>query len=321
MKDMSDVVVTRPIPSAGWNRIREERAVQVYDRSGWTEDELIEVGRRARALVTMLSDPITRRVLASCPDLAVVAQYAVGVDNIDLEAAEELGIAVSHTPGVLTEATADMAMALLLGVARRLRPADRYVRAGRFERWETQLLLGTELSGKSMGIVGLGRIGAATARRAMGFGMSILYCNRSRANATVERLLDAERVSREELLERSDVVSLHCPLNEASRHFIDEEALRHMKDSALLVNTARGPVVDEAALVRALERGWIAGAGLDVFEDEPEVHPGLLELDNVLLAPHLGSATQEARDRMAEMCARSVQAALEGVTDIPYRIA
>lgn len=316
---MTNVVVTRPIPDAGLSRIRQEYEVQVYDRAEWSEDDLIEVGKDAHALLTMLSDPLTRRVLEACENLVVVAQYAVGIDNIDLDAARDLGIAVTHTPGVLTDATADMSFALLLSLARRIRAADQYVRDGRFTRWETQLLLGTELAGKTIGIVGLGRIGAAVARRALGFDMNIIYCNRSRANTTVEQVLDAEYVTRDTLLSRSDVLSLHCPLNEQSHHFIDEQALRAMKDTALLINTSRGPVVDEEALVQALKEEWIGGAGLDVFEAEPAVHPALSSLENVVLAPHLGSATQETREEMARMCAGSIRAALHQNKDIPFR--
>lgn len=318
---MANVVVTRPVPEAGLAPLRDAYTLEVYDRRAWTEEELVEVARKADALLSMLSDPVTRTVLDRCDRLKIVAQYAVGVDNIDREAARELGIAVTHTPGVLTDATADMTFALLLGAARHVRAADRYVRAGKFSRWETQLLLGTELSGKTLGIVGMGRIGTAVARRAIGFGMSVIYHNRRRANPSVEHRLSAGYAGRAELLRRSDVISLHCPLNEESRHFIDEEALRAMKDTAVLVNTARGPVVDEDALVRALREDWIAAAGLDVFEEEPDVHPGLLELENVLLAPHLGSATRETRDEMARMCARSIRSALVGDEEIPYRVA
>lgn len=318
---MAEIVVTRPIPDAGLRTLQSSYEVEVFDRPGWTEEELVEVASGARALLSMLSDPISRSVLEQLDGLEVVAQYAVGVDNIDLETAAERDVVVTHTPGVLTDATADMAFALLLGAARHVRSADQYVRDGRFSRWETQLLLGTELSGKVIGIVGMGRIGSAVARRALGFGMDVIYHNRSRANPTVERQLSAEYVSREELIERSDVVSLHCPLNEASRHLIDEEALRAMKETAILVNTARGPVVDEDALVEALEEGWIEAAGLDVFEDEPEVHPGLVDLENALLAPHLGSATRETRNEMARMCATSIEAVLSGAKKVPNRIA
>jgi lactate dehydrogenase-like 2-hydroxyacid dehydrogenase len=208
----------------------------------------------------------------------------------------------------------------LLAVARNIDAADAFVRDGRFKRWETTLLLGMELRNKTLGIVGMGRIGAAVARRALGFGMRVVYHNRQRANPTVERQHSAHYVAFDTLLDTSDVVSLHCPLNDDSHHLIDAAALRRMKDTALLINTARGPVVDEAALVDALRDGEIAGAGLDVFEAEPEVHPGLQEQDRVVLAPHLGSATRAARTRMGEMVAEAVLAAFAGAENIPYRV-
>jgi len=290
------------------------------DGSTRSVDELIGLTDGADVLLSMLADPVTERLFAARPGLQMVSQYAVGVDNIDLQAAEAHDVAVTHTPGVLTDATADMTWALLLAAARRVPAADRYVREGRFERWETTLLLGTELSRETIGIVGLGRIGTAVARRALGFGMEVVYHNRSRANPTVERQANAQYVSLDELLETSDAVSLHCPHNQDSHHLIDAAALAQMKSSALLVNTARGPVVDEEALVEALATEEIAGAGLDVFEDEPDVHPGLLEQDRVVLAPHLGSATTETRVRMAQMCVASIQAFLDGAESVPHRL-
>jgi lactate dehydrogenase-like 2-hydroxyacid dehydrogenase len=318
---MANIFVTRPIPEEGLSTLRSRHEVVVQDTIEWSEEELIEAASGADALLSMLSDPITDRVLGALPELSIVAQYAVGVDNIDLEAAASREIVVTHTPGVLTDATADMTLALLLAVSRKLRPADQYVREGKFERWETMLLLGTELRDKTLGIVGMGRIGSAVARRALGFGMDIIYHNRRPANPTIVYELGAEYVSQEALLERSDFVSLHCPLNEESHHLIDAEALECMKSTAYLINTARGAIVDERALVRALDDRTIAGAGLDVFEDEPAVHPGLIASDRVVLAPHLGSATRETRRRMAEMCATSILAALEGREKIPHRIA
>ena len=283
------------------------------------EDYLITRGQRADALLTTVGDPVTARVLDGCPRLQIVAQYAVGYDNIDLDAARARGLPVTHTPGVLTDATADFAMALLLAVARHVPRADAFVREAR--PWATKLFLGTGLAGKTLGLVGLGRIGQAVARRALGFGMNVTYYGRSQANFTTERQLSARRVSFEELLAESDVVSLHCALNPESRHLFGKEAFEQMKPTALLVNTARGAVLDEAALAEALEQGQIAGAGLDVFEDEPAVHPGLKEHRRVVLAPHIGSATTEARTAMGRLCAASVQAALEGGDEIPHRVA
>jgi Lactate dehydrogenase and related dehydrogenases len=319
---MAHVVVTRPLIENGLADLRAEHTVTICDPpsgSARTEEELVALMDGADALLSVLADPLTEPVFDACPGLKMVAQYAVGIDNIDLEAAEAHDVVVTHTPDVLTDATADMAWALLLAAARNVPAADQYVRDGQFERWETTLLLGTELAGKTMGIVGLGRIGAAVARRALGFGMDVVYHNRERANPTVERQAGAEYVELDELLATSDVVSLHCPLNEDSRHLIDAAALERMKAHALLVNTARGAVVDEAALVEALEGGEIAGAALDVFEEEPKVHPGLLNRDRVVLAPHLGSATTETRRKMAQMCVDSIRARFDGADDIPHR--
>jgi len=320
---MAHVAVTRPLPQAGLAPLQAVHEVHVNDeKSGgipMTEEGVVELAQGTEALISTVADPLPASVLAQCTHLRVLAQFGVGVDNIDVEAARDLGLMVTHTPGVLTDATADFAFALLLAVGRRLRAADQFVREGRFEGWETTLLLGMELTGKTLGIVGMGRIGQAVARRAIGFGMNVVYHNRHPANPTVTRRLSARYVSLETLLAESDVVSLHCALNDDSHHLIDAAALRQMKPSALLVNTARGPVVDEAALVEALAEGEIAGAGLDVFEREPEVHPGLLEQERVVLAPHLASATVEARTKMARMCSEAVLATFNG-DEVPYRV-
>lgn len=321
---MADIVVTRSLLENGLTELHEAHTVTVCDPpegSHRSEAEMIELADGADVLLTLLADPVTAGLFEARPNLQMVSQYAVGVDNIDLEAAREHDVVVTHTPGVLTDATADMTWALLLAVARHVRAADQFVRDGKFERWETDLLLGMEMARKTIGIVGLGRIGTAVARRALGFGMNVIYHNRHRANPTTERQASARYVEIGELLETSDVVSLHCPHNEDSHHLIDAEALRQMKSTALLVNTARGPVVDEDALVEALAAGEIAGAGLDVFEDEPDVHSGLLEQERVVLSPHLGSATKEARLRMAKMCVTSIEAFLAGDETIPHRIA
>jgi len=320
---MAHVVATRPLIDNGLTDLHDDNTVTVCDPpEGATrsEEELLNVVGDAEVLLSVLADPLTERVLDAAPNLQMVAQYAVGVDNIDLTAAEQHDVVVTHTPGVLTDATADQTWALLLAAARHVKAADQYVRDGQFERWETTLLLGTELADKTMGIVGLGRIGAAVARRALGFGMDVVYHNRERANPTVERQTGAQYVDLDELLSTSDVVSLHCPLNDDSYHLIDADALAQMKERSLLVNTARGAVVDEAALVEALETGEIAGAALDVFEEEPDVHPGLLNRDEVVLAPHLGSATTEARTKMAHMCVSSIDAFVNGADTIPHRV-
>ena len=323
---MPTVVVTRPLLEDGLQPLRDagydvQMPAEEPPAEALGEDFLIDRAREADALIPTVGDPVTARVMDACPRLQIVAQYAVGYDNIDLDAARERGLPVTHTPGVLTDATADFAMALLLAAARHVPQADRFVREDRFDRWETKMMLGMELSGKTLGIVGLGRIGQAVARRALGFGMKVLYHQRSAANPTVERQLSAQRVPFAELLAESDAVSIHCALNDDSRHLFDADAFEKMKPTALLVNTARGAVIDEAALAEALAQGEIAGAGLDVFEEEPQVHPGLREHDRVVLAPHLGSATTQARTEMGRQCNASVQAALEGDEEIPHRVA
>ena len=320
---MPKIVVTRPLPEAGLADLRAAYPIDVYDPGAHgdaDEARLIALVQDADALIPTVADAISERVLDASSQLRIVAQFGVGTDNIDLEAARTRDIIVTNTPGVLTDATADFAFALLLAAARHLRPADQFVRSGAFQRWETTLLLGMELRGKVLGIIGLGRIGQAMARRALGFGMRILYHNRHRANPTVEREYSARYATFEDLLEQSDVVSLHCALNDDSYHLLDEAALRRMKPSALLVNTARGPIVDEAALVRVLEAGHLGGAGLDVFEQEPAVHPGLLTHPHVTMAPHLGSATVEARTAMARMASEAVLACFNGADTIPYRV-
>ena len=250
-------------------------------------------------LISMLTDPVDADLLSRAP-LRAVAQHAVGTNNIDLQAAAAQGVRVAHTPGVLTEATADLAFALLLSAARRIVESDRYVREGHWKGWSPTLMRGMELNGSVLGIVGMGRIGRSVARRAEAFGMTVIHHSRSGG------------CSLDELLKESDVVSLHCPLTPQTHHLIGESAFSRMKTTAILINTARGPVVDEAALVTALEKGEIAGAGLDVFEKEPRVHPGLLSSQKAVLLPHIGSATVATRRKMGEMVATDLIRGLRG---------
>jgi glyoxylate reductase len=261
---------------------------------------LIAAAGRSTALITLLTDRIDRRVLEAGTNLRLVANVAVGVDNIDVEAATRLGILVTNTPGVLTESTADLTWALILAVSRRVVEADAFLRAGRYRGWDFELLRGMELRGKTLGVVGVGRIGSAVAKRAKGFGMKVLTHSRTKG------------VSLGKLLKASDVVSIHVPLTEATRHLIGAPELRRMKRTAILVNTSRGPIVDEKALAAALKRGTIAGAGLDVYEREPRVEPGLLKLKNAVLLPHLGSATDDTRRAMLDTAVRNVKAFLAG---------
>jgi glyoxylate reductase len=293
------VVLTAEFPSIATSLLSPQFDVIAHptehDRS---EEDMATLLAEADAAIVLLSDPITRRVMESNPNLRIVSNFAVGYNNIDLEAARQLGVTVTNTPGVLTEATADLTMALILAVTRRLVEGDADIRAtGRCE-WEPLAFLGASLQGKKLGIIGMGRIGTAVATRARAFGMDILSARRGD--------------SLDELLATSDVVSVHAPLSQETHHLIDAEALAKMKRGAYLINTARGPLVDEEALCDALENGHLRGAGLDVYEHEPVVHPRLLKMKNVILLPHIGSATEEARNAMARIAATNVLLFLGG---------
>jgi glyoxylate reductase len=308
------VVVTAALPEPVLDSLRELGPL-------WTPQtpaplsaaQLREAVAGARAIVSTLNDRITGEVADAAGDgLRIVANVAVGFDNVDVAALRSRGIVVTNTPGVLTDATADLTFGLLLAVTRRLGEGERLLRSRTPWEFDLGFMLGSGLQGKTLGIVGLGQIGRAVAHRARAFGMDVVYSGRRRADERVERELQARYLPLPELLRTADVVSLHCPLTPQTRHLVDAAALAAMKPSAYLVNTTRGPVVDEAALADALERGEIAGAGLDVFENEPEVHPRLLGLDTVALAPHLGSATVETRTAMAQLAADNVRAVLRG---------
>jgi glyoxylate reductase len=263
-----------------------------------SEEDMITILAEADGAITLLTDPITRNVLAANPNLRIVSNFAVGYNNVDVDAARELGVAIANTPGVLTEATADLTMALLLAVTRRVVEGDTLLRAeGRCE-WDPLMLHGTSLQGKRLGIIGMGRIGTAVAQRARAFGLDVLGAGRGDA-------LDA-------LLATSDIVSLHAPLTRETHRLLDATALAKMKKGAYVINTARGPLIDESALCDALDAGHLRGAGLDVYEHEPEVHPRLLSMKNVVLLPHIGSATGEARDAMARIAATNVLLSLRG---------
>lgn len=273
---------------------------------------LLAEAKGVRGLLTMLTDRVDDEVLdAAGPDLAVVANYAVGYDNVDVTACTARGVLVTNTPDVLTDATADIAWSLILAASRRVAEGERLLRAGRPWAWAPGFLLGREVTGKTLGVVGFGRIGQAVAERAAGFRMRVLYHSRS-PKPEAEARLGAEQRSFEDLLREADVISVHCALTDETRGLFGAEAFRAMKSTAILVNTARGPVVDEKALAAALRAGELFAAGLDVYEREPEVHPDLLALENVVLAPHLGSATVETRAAMGMLAAENLVAALEG---------
>ena len=310
------VFITRMIPENGIELLRGHFEVEVWkDEHEIPREVLLEKVRDVDALVTMLSERIDKEVFDSAPKLRIVANYAVGYDNIDVDEATKRGIYVTNTPDVLTNATADFAWTLLLATARRLVEADNFVRSGEWKRrgvaWHPLMFLGHDVYGKTIGIVGFGRIGQAVARRAKGFGMRIIYNARSR-KPEAEKELGAEFRSLDELLKESDFVVLAVPLTNETYHMINEERLKLMKPTAILVNIARGKVVDTEALVKALKEGWIAGAGLDVFEEEPYYHEELFKLKNVVLAPHIGSATFGAREGMAELVAKNLIAFKNG---------
>ena len=277
-----------------------------------SKGEIIERLKGMDGMVCLLTDAIDGEIMDAEPNLKVISNYAVGFNNIDVDAATERGIPVTNTPGVLTETTADFAWALLMAIARRVVEADKFTREGKFKGWRPQLLLGSDVYGKTIGIVGMGRIGQAMARRARGFDMNILYYDEYRPDPEVEKELGPTYVPFDELLQKADYVSIHVPLMESTHHLIGERELKLMKKTAYLINSARGPIVDEKALVKALQEKEIAGAGLDVFEDEPELAPGLAELDNVVLAPHIASATIETRSKMANHGCRRLPVRPEG---------
>ena len=312
------VFVTREIPSKGLEMIRE-----YYEVKLWTEytpppyDVLLEEARKADALVTLLTDKVDCNLLQNSPRLRIVAQYAVGYDNIDVDCATKLGIYVTNTPGVLTEAVADHTWGLIIALMRRIVEADHYVRSGEWYKtgtgWHPMMMLGTEVNGKTLGILGLGRIGRAVARRAKGFNMRVIYYDKYRLSPEAEKELGVEFVDLDTLFRESDILTIHTPLTPGTRHLVDEGRLRLMKRTAFLINTARGAVVDTDALVKALREGWIAGAALDVYEQEPlpPNHP-LTKTKNTILTPHQASGTIETRTAMAELVARNLIAFYKG---------
>ena len=297
------VLVTRRIPSVAIGTLETACDIERNDGEALSHAELMSRVAGKQGLVCMFDDTVDRAVIEAGTALKVIATIAVGYNNIDVEAARERGITVTNTPDVLTEATADLTWALIMDVTRRISEGDRLVRRGAWKGWAFDFMLGSQLRGKQLGVVGFGRIGRAVASRAKAFGMRVVH---SRASS------DAESIPLDRLLSTSDVVTLHCPLTPATTHLIDQKALARMKRSAYLVNTSRGPVVDEAALAWALKNRLISGAALDVYEREPAVHPDLLTLENVVLAPHLGSATTETRTAMADLAVRNVVAVLSG---------
>ncbi|MFQ5824349.1 MAG: 2-hydroxyacid dehydrogenase [bacterium] len=308
------IFVTRSIPEAGLAVIRQAYPdfQMISENRVLSRQELLEKAKGANALLTLLTDKIDAKLLDTAgPQLKIVANMAVGFDNIDVPAATARGVLVTNTPGILTDATADHAWALLFAVTRRIPESERFLRAGKFNGWGPLMFLGGDITGRTLGIIGAGRIGQAMAMKSRGFNMCILYADRI-PKPRLENELEARKVSVEALLRESDFVSIHVPLMPSTKHLINATTLRMMKKTAYLINTSRGPVVDEVALAEALKKGIIAGAALDVFENEPAVHPQLLKLKNVVLTPHIASASIETRNKMASMAAQNL---IEGLND------
>jgi glyoxylate reductase len=313
--------VTRPIPQPALRRLAQSARVELWDDDlPPAHDELLRRLARADAVLSMVSDRFDAETIAALPNLIAISNLAVGVDNVDLEAATRAGIAVGHTPAVLTETTADLAFALLMAVARRVVEGDQFVRAGKWRTWTPKLMLGREVWGATLGIIGWGAIGQAMARRASGFGMRILYVSRKGPRQESDNPAGTEEVDLRRLLAESDFISIHVPLTETTRHMIGAHELAAMKSTAIIVNTARGPVIDQAALTAALQIGRIAGAGLDVTETEPiDPDDPLLKLPNVVITPHIGSASFATRLRMAELAVDNLLDVFDG--RIPRRCA
>lgn len=312
------VFVTRRIPDAGLDMLKKQKDIRLkvfpHNRR-ITRKEFLDNVRGIDALLSLLTERIDAKLLdAAGPRLKVVANFAVGYDNIDVKACEERGVTVANTPGVLTSAVAEHTFALMMSIMRRIPESDRFTRAGKYKSWEPMLLLGAQVEGKTLGVIGLGRIGSGIAERAVkGMGMKVLYYDIHR-NPTFEKRFNAKYASIDAICKRADVVTLHVPLLPSTHHLMDARRLRLMKKSAYLINTSRGPVIDEAALTKTLTRNGIAGAALDVFENEPKVTPGLKKLDNVILTPHTASATTEARSEMAILAAGAIIKVLRGKT-------
>ena len=306
------IFVTRSIPEPGLKLLEKHHQVEVnpYDRV-LSREEIIEGLKGKEGLLCLLTDPIDADVIHSEPKLKMIASYAVGYNNIDIKAATKRGIPVSNTPGVLTDATSDMTWALLFSVARRIVEADKFTRAGKFKGWGPMLMHGQDVTNRTLGVVGAGRIGTAFALKSKGFNMNVLYVDEKK-NETLEKEVNAKKVTFDEILKKSDFISLHVPLMPSTHHLIGEKELKMMKKDAILINTSRGPVVDEQALVFALKEKQIFGAGLDVYEHEPEITEELKKLDNIVLQPHSSSATIETRTKMAVMAAENMVAGLKG---------
>ncbi|HMA83354.1 MAG TPA: D-glycerate dehydrogenase [Candidatus Thermoplasmatota archaeon] len=309
---MMKVFVTRKIPESGINLLKNYHTVTVSEKDRvLSKDEIIDQAQDAEGLLCLLTDTIDSEVISSLPNLKMIANYAVGFNNVDVEKATQKKIPVSNTPGVLTDTTAELAWALVFSVARRIVESDSFCRDGKFEGWAPMLMLGQDITKKTLGIIGSGRIGTAMALKSKGFDMNVLYVNPEH-NSVLESEINAKKTDLSTLLMKSDIVTLHVPLTDETHHLIGEKELDLMKETAVLINTSRGPVIDENALLNALENKQIFGAGLDVYEHEPKIPKKLKQLDNVVILPHIGSATKETRSKMAEMAAENMLQGLNG---------
>lgn len=308
---MEQIYISRRLPDEGLHLL-QKYDLEIYEGDAPPSKKEILRGIQGKdALISLLTDPIDKEIIDASPHLKIIANYAAGVDNIDISRATHKGIWVTNTPGVLTETTADLTWALILSIARRIIQGDGIMRQRIFKGWAPKLLLGQDVYKKTLGIIGMGEIGRAVARRAKGFNMPILYHNRTRDKSN-EKKLNASFVDLETLLSHSDFITLHVPLTTETYHLIGEKEFKMMKKSAYLINTSRGKCVHETALIQALSNGWIQGAALDVFEHEPKIASRLVELSNIVLVPHIGSATRETRGKMAIMAAENVLAAFRG---------
>lgn len=307
------IYVTRPIFDEALEKLKREAHVEANSGDEpLSKQELISQLRESDGALTFITDTIDQEVLDAAAKLKVVANFAVGINNIAVDAATNMGVVVTNTPGVLTETTADFAWALLMATARRVPEADRFTRAGKFKVWSPSIFLGRDIHGKTLGLIGLGRIGRAVARRAAGFNMKVVFYNANPIPEQVRSELGVTALALDELLQISDFVSLHVPLTPETHHLLNDRTFALMKPASIVVNTSRGPVIDEKALVRALKNGTIAAAGLDVYEREPEIEPELLELNNAVIAPHIASASYDTRLRMGMTAADNLVAALKG---------
>jgi glyoxylate reductase len=315
------VLVTRQVPASCLDLLKPHFDVEHHDKDkAIPRAKLLKSVADKEGLLCVLTDKVDPELLAKAPKLKHVSTFSVGYDHIDVPACKARGVSVTNTPGVLTESTADFTWALLMSAARRVVEGDAYMRGGKYEGWDPLMILGTDVFGKTLGVVGFGRIGQAVAKRATGFSMKILYYDARRATPEQEKAVGAEFVPLDDLLRRSDFVTLHTVLDASTKHLIGERALDLMKDSAYLINAARGPIVDEKALVKALKAGRIRGAGLDVYENEPKMAPGLASCRNAVIAPHLASASLETRTKMGEMAAQGLIDGLVKNVRSPFRV-